>query len=85
MAKCKVKWAFVGQGVPDSIAFHRWILEKLGIKWENITLGVLENELPEQMVVEVEDKNQQKLLIFYCAQSSVGGLRDGHGGGSLLV
>lgn len=39
---------------------------------------MLENELPEQMVVEVEDKNQQKLLIFYCAQSSVGGLRDGH-------
>lgn len=34
---------------------------------------VLENELPEQMPVGVEGKNQQKLLIFLSAQSGVVG------------
>lgn len=36
------KWKehFVGEGVPDPIAFCSFILEKLGIKWENIMLGV---------------------------------------------
>lgn len=40
--------------------------------------GALENELPEQMVVGAEGKNQQKLLILHYSQSSVGGLGDGH-------
>lgn len=39
-------------------------------------MGVLENELTDQMVVGVEGKNQQKLLIFHCAQSSAGGMGD---------
>lgn len=39
---------------------------------------VLENELPEQMVVGVEGKNQQKLFIILSAQSSVGVLGDPH-------
>lgn len=77
MAKFKLKGVLHWRGSPRFYCLVQINSREDRNKMRNHHVGVvLENELPEQMVVGVEGKNQQKLFIVLSAQSSVGGLGD---------
>lgn len=74
MAKFKVKGTLLRWGSPRFCCLLQINCRETGNEMRKRHVGVvLENELPEQMPVGVEGKNQQKLLIFLSAQSGVVG------------